>query len=281
MSRTSLLVIVGAAVVVAGCGSGSEPQGGVVERSVGHGARQVWLFEPKEQEPKALVVFIHGRGDATEDTPANHRPWLRHLAERGNAVLYPRYEAIPGDARALRFLFDAVPPAAGGLPKGLPVVLIGYSRGGGLAVDYTALHPQIGLPRAVLAVFPILLDPKLDLRSIPPRVRFLFLVGDRDTQVGASGAADLVRQLAAAGYPRRLMRGELVRSHGGFQATHLSVLESGPGARRAFWAPADRLIESVTSAGGAQPPSAMRETVPDAEFATQTLPAATVRPRGF
>jgi dienelactone hydrolase len=235
-------------LLLAGCGGGSsEPrQHGVAERSIGKGTHQVWLFEPKGEEPKTLVVFIHGRGDVTEDTPANHRPWLRHLAARGNAVLYPRYETIPGDARGLRFLFDALPPAAAQVePQGLPVVLIGYSRGGGLAVDYTALQPQIGLPRAVLAVFPILLDAKLDLRSIPPRVRFVFQVGDRDTQVGAAGAAELVQRLAAAGYPKRLMRAELVRSRGNFQATHLSVLEDSPGARRAFWARADRLIESV------------------------------------
>jgi pimeloyl-ACP methyl ester carboxylesterase len=246
VSRLKYLTLI-AAALLAGCGgaAGSKEQG-INERSVGKGPRQVWLFEPTNGKPKAMVVFIHGRGDATEDTPRYHRPWLRHLAGKGNAVLYPRYETIPGDTRALRFLFDAVPPAAAGLPKGLPVVLIGYSRGGGLAVDYTALHPQIGLPRAVLAVFPILLDAKLDLRSIPPRVRFLFLVGDRDTQVGSSGAGELVQRLALAGYPRGLMRAEVVRSHGGFQATHLSVLQSDPAARRAFWARADRLIASVS-----------------------------------
>jgi dienelactone hydrolase len=243
--RASSFAALVAAAVLTGCG-GSKPEPGVTERSIGEGAHQVWLFEPKAGEPRTLVVFLHGRGDATEDTPANHRPWLRHLAERGNAVLYPRYETIPGDSRALRFLFDAVPPAAAQVhPRDLPVVLIGYSRGGGLAVDYTALAPQIGTPRAVLAVFPVLLDPKLTLRAIPPRVRFLFLVGDRDTQVGAGGARDLLRQLLAGGYPRRLLRAELVRSHDDFQATHLSPLETSPAARQAFWARADRLIEAV------------------------------------
>ena len=232
--------------LLAGCGGSAEPEGGVLERSLGEGTNQVWLFEPKGQEPKALVVFLHGRGDAREDTPYYHRPWLRHLAARGNAVLYPRYETIPGDSRALRFLYDALPPAAAKLPKGLPIVLIGYSRGGGLAVDYTALAPQIGTPRAVLAVFPILLDPRLHLRSIPPSVRFLFLVGDRDTQVGAEGARDLLQQLITAGYPRGLLRAELVRSRGDFKATHLSVLDNTPGARRAFWVRADRLISAVT-----------------------------------
>jgi pimeloyl-ACP methyl ester carboxylesterase len=233
--------------LLAGCaGSTAKPERGVAERTVGEGTHQVWLFEPKGLDPKALVIFLHGRGDAREDTPYYHRPWLRHLAERGNAVLYPRYEKIPGDSRALRFLVDAVPPAAAELPKRLPVVLIGYSRGGGLAVDYTALHPEVGMPRAVLAVFPVLLDARLHLRSIPPSVRFLFLVGDRDTQVGAEGARDLLQQLLSAGYPRRLLRAELVRSQGAFRATHLSVLEDSPGARKAFWARADRLIAAVT-----------------------------------
>jgi pimeloyl-ACP methyl ester carboxylesterase len=233
--------------LLAGCGGSTKPkpERGVAERSVGKGTHQVWLFEPRGHEPKALVVFIHGRGDAREDTPYYHRPWLRHLARRGNAVLYPRYETIPGDSRALRFLVDALPPAATQLPKGLPVILIGYSRGGGLAVDYTALAPELGTPRAVLAVFPVLLDARLHLRSIPPSIRFLFLVGDRDTQVGAGGARDLLQQLLGAGYPRRLLRAELVRSQGDFQATHLSVLESSPGARKAFWDRADRLIAAV------------------------------------
>ncbi len=247
MFRARHLTPILLAGLLVGCGGSTKLEHGVVERSVATGVHQVWLFEPKTEKPKALVVFIHGRGGAREDTPYYHRPWLRHLAGRGNAVLYPRYETIPGDSRGLRFLYDALLPAAARLPQGLPVVLIGYSRGGGLAVDYTALAPEIGTPRAVLAVFPVLLDARLNLRSIPPSVRFLFLVGDRDTQVGAGGARDLLQQLLAAGYPRRLLRAELVRSQGEFRATHLSVLENSPGARKAFWARADRLIAAVTA----------------------------------
>ena len=249
MLRAKQLTILIVPLLFAACGGSSTEQAAapsVIERSVGQGTHQVWIFQPSNRRPKATVVFIHGRGDKREDTPYYHRPWLHHLAEQGNAVLYPRYEAIPGDSRGLRFLYDALPAAVAELPKDLPIVLIGYSRGGGLAVDYTALAPQIGTPKAVLAVFPILLDPRLHLRSIPPTVRFLFLVGDRDTQVGAEGARDLLQQLLASGYPRRLLRAELVRSQGGFQATHLSVLETTPGARKAFWVRADKLIDATT-----------------------------------
>jgi dienelactone hydrolase len=247
--RPRHLTLLAGVALLAGCGGGSSAKPtGVSVRSVGQGTHQVWIFEPRGREPRAMVVFLHGAGGEVEDTPFNHRQWLRHLAARGNAVLYPRYEVIPGDPRALRFLFDAVPPAAAKVkPHGLPFVLIGYSRGGGLAVDYTALAPQIGTPRAVMGVFPVLLDPKLHYTGIPPKVRFLFLVGDRDTAVGADGAQDLLNRLAAAGYPRRLLRAEIVRSHGGFAATHESVLEDVPAARKAFWDRADRLIAAVTS----------------------------------
>jgi hypothetical protein len=167
----------------------------------------------------------------------------------------PRYEKKPGETRALHNLFQTLPPTVLKLrPKHLPLIVIGYSRGGGLAVDYTALLTPIGKPRAVLAVFPVLLttiDPKLDLRSIPHRVRFLFLVGDQDTQVGANGALRLIQQLFLVGYPKRLVRGEVVYSRGRFKATHLSVLENTPGARKAFWDRADRLIDRVTLAGRA------------------------------
>jgi dienelactone hydrolase len=250
VARASFLAPIVALALLAGCGGGGKSQHGVVERSVGKGEHQVWLFEPKGREPKALVIFLHGLGGVTEDTPANHSLWLQHLADRGNAVLYPRYEKAPGDSQALRFLLEAIPPAAAQVrPRHLPVVVIGYSRGGGLAVDYADLAPQSGKPRAVLAVFPVLLDARLTLRAIPPRVRFLFLVGDKDTQVGSGGATDLLRQLIAAGYPRRLLSAEIVRSHGYFQATHLSVLETSPAARHAFWSRADRLISTVLRAG--------------------------------
>jgi acetyl esterase/lipase len=260
MSTRNSLLALAALVLVAGCGGGGKgaeqarakhqvSHFRVVERSVGRGGNQFWLFEPKGAAPKAVVVFIHGLGGPSEDLAANHEPWLRHLASRGDAVIYPRYEKKPGDTQALHHLFQTIPAAVSRLqPRHLPMILIGYSRGGGLAVDYTALLTRIGKPRAVLAVFPVLLkiDPTLDLRSIPHRVRFLFLVGDKDTQVGPNGALDLIRQLQLSGYPNRLIRGEVVYSKGNFKATHLSVLENTPGARKAFWQRADRLIDRVT-----------------------------------
>jgi acetyl esterase/lipase len=89
--RAKHLTVLLVPVFVAGCGGSSSPSRpaapSVRETSVGRGTHQVWLFEPSTRKPKAMVVFVHGRGDAREDTPYYHRPWLRHLAAPGNAVL--------------------------------------------------------------------------------------------------------------------------------------------------------------------------------------------------
>ena len=61
-----------AAGLLAGCGGTTRHEGGVAERSLGKGEHQVWLFQPKDKKPKALVVFIHGRGGKREDTPYYH-----------------------------------------------------------------------------------------------------------------------------------------------------------------------------------------------------------------
>jgi acetyl esterase/lipase len=222
----------------------------LVERSYGRGADRVWVFRRRGRPPRAVVVFLHGLADEIESTPANHRPWLRHLAAQGDAVLYPRFETVPGAPRAV---YHALKGLVAGLkavdpPVGAPVVLIGYSRGGGLAVDLAALAPGIEVePRAVLAVFPAMLDPPLDFRSIPPATRIVLLVGDRDTTVSHFGRDDLVGYLRHSGFAMGRVVTETVRSTPSFSATHLSALETSPGARRAFWARADRLVDKAAS----------------------------------
>jgi acetyl esterase/lipase len=243
-----LVSVVAALAVLAGCGgSGTPAAAKVVERSYGSGAQQVWTFSPESRTPASLVVFLHGLGGVQETTPALHRPWLRHLAENGNVVVYPRYEVRPGEPGGLEHAIDGIRLAASKAGAGdAPVVLIGYSRGGGMAVEYTGVARAVGVvPKAVLGVFPALLDPVLDLSVVQPKTRFVFLVGDKDISVGYFGANRLVDQLQAAGYPEDLVSEEVVHSTKDFQATHLSVLEDSPGARAAFWDRADALIAAV------------------------------------
>lgn len=134
----------------------------------------------------------------------------------------------------------------------MPTVVIGYSRGGRLAVDYAALAPAVEqTPAAVMSVFPPILNPDveavIDLASIDPSTHIWILVGDRDQSVGREGARELLRRLSQGNFPPANVRAILVTSKGNFEAHHGAPLRTSAGAKRAFWDRADRLIELVSN----------------------------------
>jgi hypothetical protein len=235
-------------VSAAGCGSSRHAATGgrIVEERLGRGADEVWIFRPADP-PRSLVVFVHGLG-LGETTPVNHRPWLEHLARQGNAVIYPRYERNLGSRLAVRHLVVGVRLAFRRLesPK-LPLVAIGYSRGGELVVDYAAVAGLAGPPPAeVLTVFPAgqdPADPPFDLRGVDRRARFTILLGDHDSVVDGAGGHQLLVRLQAASFPPDRISVKVIRSRGGFVATHLAPLEVSPAAKAAFWARADRIVD--------------------------------------
>jgi len=198
-----------------------------------------------------VVVFVHGLG-LGETTPVNHRPWLEHLARRGSAVVYPRYELTLGSRDAIRHVVTATRIALEHLGRpNVPLVAIGYSRGGELVADYAAVATAAGpAPSEVLTVFPAgqdPADPPLDLRTVDRKARFTILVGDHDSVVDGSGAHQLLGRLAAAGFPVENVSVAVIRSHGRFVATHTSPLEVTSDAKAAFWARADRLVQRARS----------------------------------
>jgi dienelactone hydrolase len=230
------------------CGAQSGSRHG--EESYGYGADEVWVFRPAHSSPRSVVVFVHGHGGPLEDTPRYHRAWLRHLAARGNAVLYPRYELMPGAHDTVTHIVNAVRTGMNVLGNpDVPLVGIGYSRGGRLVMDWAARAAGTAFaPRALLSVFPASgEDPEEDLSQISSRTPILVLVGDRDEVVGSVGARALAAELAPTGSLPGNVGVEVVHSRGAFIASHLSVLEDSPGARSAFWDRADNLIGIVAA----------------------------------
>jgi dienelactone hydrolase len=234
---------------VAGCGSGGARLKPLVQHGpVGAGAREVWFYAANGK-PRSVVVFLHGFGGPTEETPVNHVAWLKHLAAEGSDVIYPRYErgASPNPFPDLDAGISAAMSRLGD-PKA-PQIVIGYSRGGRIAVDYAALQASRGHePKAVLAVFPGPSSPyeKLGpLGALDSKTEIVMMVGDRDTGVGGLGAHEILRRLERARFPASRIQVIGVKSTKGFSATHLSVMEVSAGARKAFWEPADKLIDSV------------------------------------
>ena len=245
-----MLLPLAAALLALAAGCGSSPRHAaadrLVEERLGRGADEVWIFRPSGP-PRSLVVFVHGLG-LGETTPVNHRPWLEHLARDGSAVIYPRYERALGSRAAVRHLVVGVRLAYRhlGSPK-LPLVAIGYSRGGELVADYAAVAPIAGPPPAeVINLFPAgqdPADPPFDLRSVDRHARFTILLGDHDAVVDGAGGHQLLMRLQAAGFPPERISVAVIHSRGGFVVTHTAPLEVSPAAKAAFWARVDRIVD--------------------------------------
>jgi predicted alpha/beta-hydrolase family hydrolase len=244
------VLLLAAVVVTAGCGGSSAPKPKPVQQegSVGSGPRQVWFYAAKGK-PRSLVIFLHGYGGPVEETPKNHVAWLKHLAAEGSDVVYPRYE-VGLSTNPYPDIDTALASARRRLGNPhVPVVVIGYSRGGRLATDYSAWLAAHGHePRLALLVYPAVHAPGerlISLRSFDSKLRVVMMVGDQDKDVDGAGARVVLARLELADFPASQIKLMVVKSTRTFKATHLSVLGESPGAKAEIWKPADRLIDSV------------------------------------
>ena len=233
-SATSALVLV---LVLVGCGgtwhATFEPHG--------LGKDQYWTVRAKGK-PKAVVVLLHGLG---QNSGEQLEPWQAHLAERGYDVIYPRYEDPPPAPDARNNIVGAVGRALGDLGRPeVPLVLLGHSRGGRLAVEAAAFLK----PKLVLAFYPGQINPKFEpptnFKLIPRATTIWLFVGDKDTSVGNQGAIELDQRLLTLGFPAQRIHGAVIHSQG-FTADHMSVYDLSPAAKRAIWERADRLIDQA------------------------------------
>jgi pimeloyl-ACP methyl ester carboxylesterase len=237
-STTRGTAVAGAVLALAGCGA---PWQAKIEGPFGAGADQYWIVRAHGR-PKAIVALLHG---LAPNSGEQLEPWQVHLAAQGDDVIFPRYEQPPPAA-------DARDHAVNGIRAGLaklghpdaPLVLLGHSRGGRLAVEAAAFLK----PRLVIAVYPgtinINFEPATNFRTIP-RSNIYLLVGDRDEGVGTTGALELDQRLLAFGFPADHIHGGVIRSTPKFTADHLSVYDLGVPAQKAIWARIDRLIATV------------------------------------
>lgn len=245
-----VLLLVTAVGLTAGCGGSSALQLPPLKQQgpLGKGAREVWFYAAKGK-PRSLVVFLHGYGGPVEETPANHVDWLKHLAAEGSDVVYPRYE-VDVSTNPYADIDAALARARQRLGNPhVPIVVIGYSRGGRLATDYSAWLAAHGHePRLALLVYPAVHAPGerlIPLQSFDSRMRIVMMIGDKDKVVDGAGARVLLARLELARFPASRIKLMVVKSTPSFKATHLSVLGESPGAKAEIWKPADKLINSV------------------------------------
>jgi len=238
-----------------GCGGGghSYPARATVEGPIVDGsdpARGVWLFQPAGK-PKRMVIFFHGQGGPEEATPVNHRPWIDHMVKQGAVVIYPRYEQD--------YAAGVLGPAIAGVKTAnerlgqpdLPVLAIGYSRGGALAVEYAAASAgkHVPVPDIIESINTVSFGEQThptDLRPLRPKTVLALIVSDQDS-LGAQGARGLLVRLRKGGFPGGQIELNFAHSHGSFTADHLAPLELSPNARKAYWDPTDALLRKLSA----------------------------------
>lgn len=223
----------------------------------GEGAEQVWVLRPRDREVESVVVYLHGYG---APLPFEwHLEWMDQLLDRGNAVLFPRYQGGSTDDAWILTPFDL----ASGLRTGFralgrhgrdqPVVAAGFSLGATLAAVYAARSDEWRVPRpaAVYAVFPvdpILVDLDLDLSSVPPSTRFLVVAGEDDYVAGPEAAQELMGLLD--GVPEEQKELRTIRAHGELPADHdAPTLAIRPIVQQTYWRPLDQLVDEARADG--------------------------------
>jgi hypothetical protein len=240
-TSSAALLLLGA-LVLAGCGDGSSTP--KIEGPFGAGRAQAWVV--RADQPKAVVAVLHG---LAPDPGLAFRPWLTHLAAEGYDVIFPRYEEVTGAPWARDGVVDGVRNGLKHLGRPtVPLVLVGHSRGGRLAVEAAPFLKA----REAIAIFPGLInpnwEPQTDFRALPRSTAVWLLVGQDDKDVGAAGAVELYRRLRYFGVPRAQIHAGIIHSTRTFKADHESVYRTGPGAQKAIWGRVDRLIGQAVGA---------------------------------
>jgi monoterpene epsilon-lactone hydrolase len=130
--------------------------------------RTIWHLEPLRPTADApLVIFLHGGGYVT-GVGQPHWWLLADVIRRsGAAVWVPDYPLAPQHTAAVTvpWTTDVYAVAIGAVQAGRPVVLMGDSAGGGLALAVAVAAKDRGLPMPAALV---LLSPWLDVGMTAP-----------------------------------------------------------------------------------------------------------------
>lgn len=233
-----------------GAGSRSDADSGPQRVVVGSGDQAASIWRVPGADPGPVVVFLHGWG---LEGPRAYRPFLEHLARRGNTVIVPRYQtslrtrpdrALANTVAGVRTALRRVRVGRGGL------VLAGHSAGGALAVDLAASAERLGLPapRGLLVVYPGRAIrnfpagiPERDLSTIAPTTKTVIMASALDRVVGDGPARQLSETLTANG----VSAVEFVAVRDPVVAEHYAPARSALSSRRLFWRRLDRLIGRV------------------------------------
>lgn len=178
-----------------------------------------WLFEPAAPVPDSahVVVFNHGYGAYN---PMIYGKWIKHLVQKGNIVIFPRYQRdlfLPRPPKFAKNVSKAIKNALKELEKEGHVkpitkhlMMIGHSYGGvvsaNLAINFEKY--KIPKPEALLLVNPgtsYLKGGRLKTyKEMPVDAKLLITIGEYDYITGDE-FANLVYETAIHTSERNLL----------------------------------------------------------------------------
>src|SRR4029077_1979061 len=69
---------------------GAQARYSVQRDDYGTGSTEFWIYSPQPlPAPAPVIVFMHGN---TAIVPLPYEAWIEHMVQRGNIVIYPRYQ---------------------------------------------------------------------------------------------------------------------------------------------------------------------------------------------
>lgn len=195
------------------------------------------------RDPAPVVVFLHAWGPTGT---LLYTSWLRHLASEGVMVIFPVYQDRASHPASAPTNVQAGVRAALALMHNTSssVVLVGYTTGAALALDYAASAKSAGLPPAcgVYGVFPAVsfglhtAVPLSNPARLPAAMRLVLVAGSSDPVPGGEA---LARAIAAQARQIPSSRKEFRRSPGDDPNGPLLATRQ---ARSVYWLPFDRMI---------------------------------------
>ena len=178
----------------------------VQSQQFGEKGASYWLYWPDEPKPETapVIIFLHGWGGVE---PKAYRNWIDHLVQRGNLVIFPRYqenlrtqpgEFMPNAVAAIKDALVQCNTVAGIAPDLTKFAVVGHSAGGALAANLavSAIAQGLPQPRAVMPVEAAIgmsaeLDdvmagrfPVEDFSKIPAPTLLLVVAGQDDDVAG-------------------------------------------------------------------------------------------------
>src|SRR5208283_2951629 len=133
-----------------------------LETDLGTNANEYWIFEPRSPQPVSapLIVFNHGYG-ATD--PTAYTAWIYHIVQRGNIVVYPRYQMDDTNPPPPQYITNALIAVTNAirwlqtngtstLPQLDKFAVVGHSIGGVLTANMAAMGSAFGLPPVLAAM---------------------------------------------------------------------------------------------------------------------------------